>query len=508
MEHFKTHSEGMRQLLELAICCGRGWQSPQTGYIHYFYSQQDESYHHPIPTYENMLFILALFRSRIVENINEGKDLLKKLLRFQSIEKGMEGNFPVYLHDYPLCKDSLCGAQIVVPLYWIYKNFNHILGTELKDAVKNSLISLQTYCLSRIQEKSAPFPIAMKIAAGALSVGQMFENETFLKKGEILFNDLVNQSDQTAWNSPIALSELIIAFQMLSPSLSENPQLKGFWNHLLATWHPDIGAYCGPGWKEYEWRKEPQVTFYDYFMGYLSSSYSQRCFADHPIQLQAALVHPSDDRIPSIESKTIAKPEEYEGMIRGLPWKFVKHPNLVFSLLAKDNSIFEVQEKAFIPLKILWNTSQRLRSFVCQGGCFEKIDFKITKSGKENEIEMYFYFKEVEEGGVNERMENDDEIGFYLDYHEDTKIAVEKMPANTFKLDEEITFEDENVTIALCFSLHEGDGSFLGHLIKGNRPCQRATTGANRFAAYDWHVFLRTIQRSEVCTIKATLRMV
>ncbi len=499
MEHYKTHNEGMRQLLELAICCGRGWQSPQTGYIHYFYSQQDESYHHTIPTYENMLFVLALMRSRISENIIEAKEMLHRLLRFQSHEKGMEGNFPVYLHEYPMCKDSLWGAHILPPLYWIYRNFNHVLGPELKEATKSALVALQAYILSRIQGKLPSYPLGMKIGAAAWAVGNLFAQEVFIKQGESLYQELSKQSHQEAWNSPIALSELIIAFQMLSTSLSEGPQ-KEFYDHLLATWHSNIETYCGAGWKEYQWCKEPQVTFYDFYMGYITNSYSQRCFADHPIQLQGALVHPCEDQISIVSLSTCTKPEEHTGVIHGLPWKVVKYPDVSFSLIAKDNAIYEVQDKTFNLLKILWKSAQRLRSFVCQGENIEKIDFNVI----ENQIELYFFLSEPLEGDSKDR---EDEIGFYLDYHEETKIAIEKEAATTFRLDEKIILSDERIKITLSFSLHEGSGTFLGHLMKGNRPCQRATIGTNRFAAYDWHVFLRTIERSDICTIKATLRL-
>ena len=38
-------SDRLKQLLEMALSAGRNWQSPQSGYVHYCYSIQDENRH-------------------------------------------------------------------------------------------------------------------------------------------------------------------------------------------------------------------------------------------------------------------------------------------------------------------------------------------------------------------------------------------------------------------------------------------------------------------------------
>src|SRR5438105_2193850 len=104
-------ADGLKQLLEMALSAGRNWQSPQTGYVQYCYNIQDESRHDTIPTLENVLFAYALMRSRLADNINEAKDLLNRLLFFQNKENdASHGNFPIYLHEFPFCKDRLLGA--------------------------------------------------------------------------------------------------------------------------------------------------------------------------------------------------------------------------------------------------------------------------------------------------------------------------------------------------------------------------------------------------------------
>ncbi len=97
----------VKVLGEWALAAGRSLQSQQTGFVHYY--QVPSSSYQTIPLLENTYFILALFRSCLVEHIQEAKTLLKRLLEFQNLKENQSrGNFPVYLHEYPECfKPSL-----------------------------------------------------------------------------------------------------------------------------------------------------------------------------------------------------------------------------------------------------------------------------------------------------------------------------------------------------------------------------------------------------------------
>lgn len=486
---YSTSNESMRQLLEIAICCGRCWQSPQTGYIHYSYQMMDENVHHPIPTYENFIFALALFRSRNADNISDAKDILRRLLHFQSKEGESIGNFPIYVHDYPFCKDRLWGAHLLVPFYWIYKNFHHVLGGEVKQALKMALIRLQNYCLQAIAQKAGPYPIAFKVAACAKAVGPLLDQGEIAQKGERLYRELMQNIDKTAWNTPSGLSDLILGHQMLNPSLVNAPD-KAFWEHLVSTWHKESCSYCGPGWKEYQRGKEPQVTLYDYFMGYLSNTYSMRCFIDHPVQLQAALVHPSEDQLSNLNY-----PFERKGMLNGLPWQLIQREKTAISVIAKENDLITVQEKTFSPLKILWGNYQHLHSLVCQGGTSQSINYTLT----ENQVELLLSFSEPAEIENNEKNQ---EVSFFINNEEGTRVLVEGAAATTFRLGEQVVISAGGLQVGLVFHLHEGNGEFVGHIMKSNRPSQFSLTGKHRFEVYDWQIFLRTIHRSEVCTIK------
>lgn len=491
---YKTANEGMRQLLEIAICCGRCWQSPQTGYIHYCYTKNDENSNHTIPTFENFTFALALLRSRNADNINDAKELLRRLLHFQSSEGEMSGNFPIYLHEYPYCKDRLHGIHLLVPLYWIYKNFHHVLGADIKQQLKAALIRLQNYCLQTLSVKPAPYHIALKAAACAKAAGPLLDQGEIVKKGELLFNELQKVRDKVSLYSPAALSDLIQAHQILDLTFS-NESDKAFLDHLASTWHMPTCSYCGPGWKEFQRGGQPQVTFYDFFMGYVSGTYSFRCFTDHPVQLQAALVHPIEERLTAPTYPLIK-----DGMLNGLPWEMQQHKNIAFTVMGKENSAITIQERSFSSLKLLWGCARYVHSLICQGGTSQGIDYTIEG----DTIVMDFAFSDSANVDDNEKNQ---EVSFYLDEYSETSISVEGQAATTFKMGEEVIITSGTLRLALSFHLGIGYGEFFGHIMKSNRPSQLSVTGKNRFDVYDWQIFLRTIQRSDECTIQAKLRI-
>ena len=111
-----------RKLIELALVAGRKFESKETGLIHF--PTRDT-----IPLYQNFCFCLALFRSLVGDNVQEGKERLSHLLAFQN----EEGLFPIYLHEYPKASPY---ARCSYPLKLIEKHFGHILGDALRQALK------------------------------------------------------------------------------------------------------------------------------------------------------------------------------------------------------------------------------------------------------------------------------------------------------------------------------------------------------------------------------------
>lgn len=235
------------QILELF----RRMQSEQTGFIHLHYQELLGERHDTIPLVENFLFALSLLRSRTAEQMLEARELLHKLLPFQS----REGNFPVYLHDYPNCKELLAGVKILPALYWILKDFGTVVGAEVKECFKRLL----AYCRSR--QEDAPLHLAILI--------QAFEG------------DLEKFNDEKYWYSPTMLGALIIALQ-INP---ERPWPK-FWRHLQETWHPKAMSYVAPHFYDLRYEASPFATLYQTFM--------RGTLTDHPYSLYAVLLLPQE----------------------------------------------------------------------------------------------------------------------------------------------------------------------------------------------------------------------
>src|SRR5689334_2034105 len=110
-----------RKVIELALRAGKKRQSPQTGFVHHYY-EAEEQRHDTIPLFENFCFVLSLLRSRQSENMLEGLGLLQKLLKLEQ-----DGNFPVYFHEFPVCRDGLLGIKLLPVFHAIQHDFHLIL---------------------------------------------------------------------------------------------------------------------------------------------------------------------------------------------------------------------------------------------------------------------------------------------------------------------------------------------------------------------------------------------
>ncbi|MGH2638627.1 MAG: hypothetical protein ACRDF4_05015 [Rhabdochlamydiaceae bacterium] len=116
--------------VELAIRAGRARQSPQTGFVHHSYENSDR-WSETIPIYENFCFALALFRTKIAENVLEAKALLDRLFAFQTSE-----GFPIYLHEFPQCKSRKLEQKLSIVSQFLLRDFISILGDALRSKLE------------------------------------------------------------------------------------------------------------------------------------------------------------------------------------------------------------------------------------------------------------------------------------------------------------------------------------------------------------------------------------
>lgn len=489
-ETVTTRDETIRQLIDWTILCGRKRLSPQTGYVHYFYHSDPDDVQQAIPVVENALYALALFRSRLSENVLEAKSLIERLFSFQCAEGDSTGNFPIYLHEYPQCKDRFLGSNLLPPLYWIFKKFQLVLGAQLTARMEKGILSLLKHTLKAYQQKAPSYCLAIKIAAVAKAFGSLIKDEEIEKEGEQLLSSLRNE--RSHWHSSSNLGEIAVALQMLYPSIANSPW-RDFWDYLSQTWHRQSCCYAGPAIKEFQLEEEPQPTLYDLFMGYLSKTFPNRILKDHPIHFQAALIQQTEDILPQLELPLVVS-----GTIGNASWKLVHAEKYAFTLVEKPDSLNPALENGFYPFRLVWGSPKRTHTFGCQGGNIARMDFE-AKLGR---IDIHFFLGELIQ--VEDR-EKARELAFYVDLQDQASISLEGDMATTFKIGENVTVEMDNLSIILQFAIEEGSGHFLGHIMRGNRPAQIALKGKNRFNAYDWQLFLRTLRRTSPCKIKAAI---
>lgn len=489
-------TESMRQLVDMAIQSGRKRQNYQTGYLHHYYQVQDEEVHVAIPLVENFLFALALLKSRTIENVSEARVLLDNLLHFQNCANNEMslGNFPIYIHEYPACKDRFTAVQVSMAVYWILKLFHQFLGVELKRRLENSFSSMLTHILKAHTEKPASYPIALKIGALCQAGGGLLQRVDQQSEGQKILDHLLAHPDRIAWCNPAAMGGMLSALTIVYQNISESPWAI-FWKHLENTWHRGTCCYAGPAFKEWQDGEEPQVTLYDLFLGHFNGEFSARALRDSIVHLEAVLIQAFEDKF-----NVLSYPLCVDSPLDNEMWHLDQNQHIAYCFIEKGPEINPAFAKGYHPLRIVWGDRQRVHTLVCQGGNSRRIEFSKVPGG----VDILFELDDVVE---SEDREKNRETVFFVDIHEDLEMLISGHKATTFSLGELLTLRSGACELSLVFHLLEGEGRFLGHRMLGNRPSQIRLKGKQRYDAYDWQLFMRTIKRSEKCVIKASLRI-
>jgi hypothetical protein len=414
-----------RKMIELNLAAARKAQSPQTGYIHLNYDSEDRC--DTIPSLENFCFSLALFRSRLADHILEGKAFLEKLLAFE-----VDGNFPIYLHDFPQCKDRVFSLNLLPVFHWILTDFRAALGETL--AVRLEIL------VGRI-----------------LSHGyKMHSQRPLSKSAEFKLKSYYEPSAGIDWNpsNPEEWSEALICFQM-----AKSRSCDQFFKDALQRWHPQLCVYIG---LQHHHKSEPKVTLFDLFLGHYYGRYSRRVLEDRRVHLLASLIQPFGDEKCEISSFAI-------------PYHVITYPYVIY-----------------------WGTPERVNSFVLDP---QKAQCSMNKKG-ENEIEFSIQLCPNREPQKDQEAI---EMAFYVNLNSSQKILVQGTTATTFQLGDSVQLLSDDLSLHLEISLERGEGRFFGHLSRANRPTQKAKN--LKFETFDWQIALRTICRSEDCSLRVKLKI-
>lgn len=418
--------EMKRKPVELNLAAAKKRKSAQTGFVHYCYTSLPGERQDTIPLYENFCYALALLRSRLSDHVLEAKSLLEKLCAFE-----VGGNFPIYLHEYPECKDRSLSLHILPILFWTLRDFRLVLGealcTQLEGVIERTLFHSE-----RVHEER---PLALTAWAKwkAFTHPEQISDQTFTTASD--------------W------AHYLIALQIAH---AKGADISKALATAASRWHSHLHAFLGPNLQE---RTEPELTLFDLFFGHAQHSYAARALIDHPVHLQAALVHP----IQSIHS---AKTGSFEHFLSDDP------------------------RQGYVAF---WGDGKMTHSLCCD---HRKSAMKadLTETG----AELLFTLPEGWEPSEQPEMP----LSLFCNLAEEQALLINGQKATAFQLGDLIEICMEGRKIGITFSCVEGEGVFFGHLLRANRPTQQSCVGPHRFDAHDWLLAIRTVKRSSHCVLK------
>ena len=243
------------QTISYAINAGRALQKEQTGLIHYCYQSNDGVTHDTIPTIENGCFALALFRSRLADNVLEGKAIIEKLLSFEQ-----EGHFPVYLHEYPDITDTLQGLRLLPILFWLLADFSHVIEKSLVAKMHRSVDQI----ISSAKKIDLPKWAEARLDALNGKIGSM--PESVHEWGEALINMQIAEKQGACIDSVIEA--------------------------VFTHWHGVLHIYTGPALRRHHEGGEPELTLSDLFLSAWQKEFPKRAERLRPIHLRGAIIRP------------------------------------------------------------------------------------------------------------------------------------------------------------------------------------------------------------------------
>lgn len=295
-----------QRALDLALLAFRKRQSPRTRMVHFF--PDDPSVHDTIPIYENFCFALALFRQKTVESVLEGKELIERLLAFQTAE----GNFPVCLHEYPRAREHHLALKIAPIFIHLINHFGAVLSSSFKEKIETSLKRLLNFAKD---QTLAPWA-----------------------KQRLLACEGTWEADWTP-QSASDWFEWIVSSQLVQET-----------SHFPIPYHPSMGLLAGhPLLQE---KKEPQPQPLEYLLGEAHGMHP-RLQNDHPHQMYASLLFPLQSTLLK-EDLTLAIPHGPKG--KTIYWK-EENELCSLSIPEIDGSLFELSAREEVERNDLFEIS-------------------------------------------------------------------------------------------------------------------------------------------------------
>ncbi|MCF7806297.1 MAG: hypothetical protein K9M07_06330 [Simkaniaceae bacterium] len=442
LEAFKTHLSG------------------QTSLIHFNMEQPFVEHHDTISIYHNFLYILTLFKTHQVSDMQEGARLLDHLLCFQ-----IEGKFPHYLHNFPFVKPSHVQIDILVPLFWIV--------AEYKKAMPEPLYQRLFFALERQFASALEFshktPLnQFKLICFDRAWGSLLNREFKVIDDPIL--PYLESSQE--------MSELLI-FANLLYNTPFQATLEKCFAEVISHFHLKTSSYIGPIVNE-KWVKEtPQCSLVHALMAELNEEAKPIEFQKGDFQFKYTLIDPGFfQQLYRNERSFRFCDAKYLTAIR-------EEDHLTSLKLSSD----------FNPCQSFFNYTFGTFHLTGYMGSFE-----VKSQFEDNEVIMSVHLTTP----FNPEDCRSPILSFFINRPEDIRILVEGRPATVFSARDNVSIQTQDVELDLQFSCQNEERFFMGQISRSNRPSQLCAT---KFDAYDLCLNIRATrwEVGEVLTLKLTI---
>lgn len=420
--------------MKKAIEYARSRQSSLTTMIHL--SHVSPHSWETIPIFENLCFVIALFRSHVMANTLEGRELLDKILAFQISAGEHTGLFPRYVHEYPGVQRKGYLISIALALYRLKRHHAQVLHVELQQALSRAIGRL----IEALQEQTWMDSISVLLR---VMQGELPDRESLLAL------------------RPRSIRECIYLLHITQILfMQEHPNATEMFQHLTSHWSSQMNAYIGPLEKEWYLCGEEPISLFHYFMHTITGT--KRQIAPGLVHLHASLLYSSEkylrENLPTCAQKL---PNLHAN------WKIQQTGKFLWQMCTQ---LPEQVCRGFHLFRILW-VDGVVYSMVCQqlvSMTYQRID----------EIESTITFEEIPEYGL--------EIHFRKT--KNAKIYSNGKRATCFSTGEWITIDTGNSKLALQFTSPENIPA-VATLSMHHRPAELQPSHSN----VDWRLSIRVL---------------
>lgn len=446
--------------LQSILNAGQHFYSAETKFIHLSYEQRPFIRKDAIPFYHNALYALALLRTKQRPAMEQGIDLIERLLNFQIPSSESEGNFPRYLHEYPKAMRRFEIVDMLLPLYWIYRDFLTVFSQTAKEQLYQAINEGLKCLVKHGSEHDYSYLLHIQIGSLLRAFGILLNNSSYQEIGNIQLENTLKLGSNKSWGSTRHLSKIILYLSLLHEdavfSLTHS-----FWSYLYHSWHQTIGAYVGPGLNEHYYQHRPEPTIYHYFMSKVVSK-------PLPTLLDADLMEAI--LLPTFDISHILQPRVSNYELSPFTVGGAQFDNYAYSYFNLDKDQWE-KRGGFYPLKIVTKTAEgAVDSLVLQMGTThvqvqqlnEQKILLVFENGLDHEFDISFF------GKVSPR--------------------VNQEQASMFDLSRPIEFEHPYLKIQMSFPSYSKEEGVWAHLMRENRRSQIISDFNN---TYDWHLYFR-----------------